>query len=389
MVRYMMGDEDLARQALQLAAASKEEFPGKDEASRRLATLAIDVNTANEKTQADLEQRLKDQPNDPVAAARIGGIYERSGAFDKAAKMYEQLLKQDPQNGPTMGRLVRVYLQLNQPDKALATAKDAHKAMPADAGVSALLGRLVFLSGDYNWSVTLLEEAAGKLPNQPEVRYNLAWAYYSLGRVDDAQRTMQSIAPSLTGSQSADAKQFLTFVAAAKDSAQAAALPAAQILNTNADYVPAMMVAGVQAEKQNKPDDAAKFYSKALARYPTFAPAARSLVILYSKNASAPDDQKTYDFAMKVRANNPNDNDLTRALGVLAYRRADYPRAVQLLQDSSQALKNDGEVFYFLGMSQYQMKRPPLAKQALQQALALNVSSKYADDAKKVLQEIK
>lgn len=387
MVRYMMGDEEPARQALQKAAAATAEFPGKAEALKRLATLAIDVKTANERTQSDLEQRLKDEPNDPVAAARLGGIYERNGAYDKAAKTYEQLLKLNPQDGPIMGRLARVYMRLNQADKALDMAKDAHKALPADIEISALLGRLVFLSGDYNWSLNLLEDAAGKLPNQAEVRYNLAWAYYSLGRVDDAQRTMQSAAPALTGSQSDDAKQFLSLVAAGKDPAQAASLPANQILNTNADYVPAMMVAGVQAEKQSKPEDAAKLYSKALAKYPAFAPAARSLVILESKNASLPDDQKSFDLAVKVRAGNPDDTDLTRALGVLAYRRGDYSRAASLLQDSSQKLTNDGEVYYFLGMSQYQLKRPT-AKPSLQRALALNVSSKYADDAKKVLQEL-
>ena len=389
MVRYMMGDEDLARQALQQAAASTADFPGKEEAARRLATLAIDAKTANAKTQADLEQRLKDEPNDPVAATRLGEIYERGGALDKAAKTYEQVLKLDPQDGPVMGRLARVYLQLNQPDKALNMAKDAHKAVPGDVGISALLGRLVFLSGDYNWSVTLLEDAAGKLPNQPEVRYDLAWAYYSLGRADDAQRTMQSVASTLSGSEADDAKRFLTFVAAVKDPAQAGALPAAQILSTNADYVPALMVAGVQAEKQGKADEAVQYYSKALAHYPAFAPAARSLVIIYSKNPSPPNDQKTYDVAMKARANSPDDSALTRALGVLAYRRGDYGRAVQLLQDSSGALSNDGELHYFLGMSYYQLKRVPQARQALQRALALNVPTQYAGDAKKVLQELK
>jgi tetratricopeptide (TPR) repeat protein len=389
MARYMMGDEDPARQALQTAAASTADFPGKAEASRRLATLAINAKTADARTQADLEQRLKDEPNDPIAAERLGEIYERAGTLDKAAKTYEQSLKQDPQNGPTMGRLAQVYLQLKQNDKALDMAKDAHKLLPADAGISALLGRLVFFAGDYNWSASLLDDAAGKLPNQPEIRYNLAWAYYAQGRVEDARRAMQGVASSLTGAQQNDAKQFLTFVAAAKDPAQAAALPATQILSTNADYVPALMVAGVQAEKAGKSDDATQYYSKALARYPAFSPAVRNLVIIYSKNPNAPGDQKTYDLAMKARANFPGDTELTRALGVLAYRRGDYQRAATLLNEGSQTLTTDGELFYFLGMSNYQLKRTPPAKQALTRALALNVSSKYADDAKKVLAELK
>jgi Flp pilus assembly protein TadD len=93
---------------------------------------------------------------------------------------------------------------------------------------------------------------------------------------------------------------------------------------------------------------------------------------------------------MKARANYPNDTELTRALGVLAYRRADYNRAAQLLQESSQTLTNDGELYYFLGMAHYQLKRlPQQTKTELQKALALNVPAKYADDAKKVLAELK
>ncbi|HWC61543.1 MAG TPA: tetratricopeptide repeat protein [Verrucomicrobiae bacterium] len=388
MVRYMMGDEEPARVALQQVVASTKDSPGKEEAARRLATLTIDVKTADAKMQADLEKRVQDEPNDPIAADRLGEIYERNGALDKAAKTYEQALKLNPQNAPTMSRLANVYYRLNQTDKALNMAKDAHKAAPADAGISALLGRLVFQTGDYNWAANLLQDAAAKLPNQPEVQYDFAWSQYALGRVDAAERIMQGAASSLTGSTLDDAKTFLAMVAAAKNPAQVASAPASQILSTNANYVPALMVAGLQAEKQGKMDDAIQFYSKALARYPAFAPAARNEVIVYSKQPSG-DDQKTFDVAMKARANFPNDTDLTRALGVLAYRRGDYTRAAQLLQESSQTLNNDGELYYYLGMSHYQLKRMPQSKVALQRALALNASAKYAADAKKVLAEIK
>lgn len=388
MVRYMMGDEQLAQAALQQVAGAPKDVTGKEEATRRLATLAIDVKKADAKTQADLEKRLQDEPNDPVAADRLGEIYEHGGALDKAAKTYEQALKLDPQNVPIMTRLANVYYRLNQMDKALNLAKDAHKAAPADVGISALLGRLVFQSGDYNWAGNLLQDAAAKLPNEPEVQYDFAWSQYALGHADAAERIMQGVASSLTGPALADAKTFLAMIAAAKNPAQAAAAPANQILSTNANYVPALMVAGMQSEKQNKMDDAIQFYSKALGRYPAFAPAARNLVIVYSKQPNG-DDQKTYDVAMKARANFPDDTELTRALGVLAYRHGDYGRAVQLLQESAQTVNNDGELYYYLGMAQYQLKHAPQSKVALQRALTLNASAKYADDAKKVLAELK
>jgi tetratricopeptide (TPR) repeat protein len=388
MARYMLGDEDSARAALQQAAASTQDFADKDEASRRLATLAIDPAKADAKTQADLEKRLNDEPNDPVAAQRLGAIYERSGASDKAVKTYEQALKLDPQNGPLLGRLAHLYLKLNQSAKALDLAKEAHKLVPGDAVISGMLGRLVFLSGDFTWAANLLQEAASKLPNDPEIQYDVAWSYYSVGRVNDAERSMQAAVSGLSGADQADAKQFLAMVAASRTPAAASAAQATQILSTNADYVPAMMASAAQAEQQGKFDDARKFYQNALARYPSFATAARNLAVLSARHSGG-DDQKVYDLAVKARPLYQDDAELTRAMGVLSYRSGEYNRAAQLLQDSSQSLNNDGELYYYLGMAHYQLKHTLQSKTALQRALALNLSGPLADDARKVLPQLK
>jgi len=388
MVRYMSGEEEAARAPLQLAASSAEDFPGKDQAARHLAILAVDPKTADAKTQADLEKDLQQEPNDPVAANRLGAIYERAGASDRAVKTYEQSLKQNPQNSQIMARLAHLYLSLNQSDKALEIAKDAHKLAPDDAVISCLLGRLVFQSGDYNWAASLLQEAAPRLPDQPEVQYDLAWSYYSVGRVNEAERTMQAAAPGLTAARQADARQFLALLAAAKSPTPAAQAQSAQILNTNSEYVPAIMVSAAQAEQSGKADDAIKLYQKALAHYPSFSPAARNLAILCAEHPGD-DDQKAYDLGVKARAAYPDDMALERAVGMLAYRRGEYARAVQLLQDSSQTLNKDGELFYYLGMAHYQLKHSPQSKAALQHALTLNIQSKSADDARKVLAELK
>jgi tetratricopeptide (TPR) repeat protein len=387
MVQYMMGDERPARIALQRAAGSPLDFAGKEEAGRRLAILALDAKTADAKTQADLEKRLHDQPDDPIAADRLAAIYERDGNLDNAAKTYEQTLKQNSQNAQIMGHLARIYLRLNDPEKALDKARQAHKLAPNDSAISCTLGRLVFQSGDYNWAASLLQEAAPKLPDQPDVQYDLAWSYYSVGRVNDAEKTMQDAAPALTASRLKDAKQFLAMLSAAKTPTPAAAAQAGQILSTNANYVPAIIVSAVQAEKQGKADDARNLYEKALARYPAFVPATRNLAILYAQRPG--DEQKAYDLGVKARAAYPDDAELARSLGLLAYRRGDYARASQLLQESSQNLTPDGETLYYLGMAHYQLNQKSASKSELQRALSLNLESKLAEDARKTLAELK
>jgi tetratricopeptide (TPR) repeat protein len=387
LVEYMLGDEKGARAALQLAANATTDFLGKEEAARHLAILAVDVKTADAKVRADLEKRLQDEPNDPIASTRLAAIYERDGSLDKAAKTYDQALKQNPQNAQMVGHLATLYVTLNDTDKALDTAKQAHKLAPNDAAISCTLGRLVFQTGDYNWAASLLQDAAPKIPNQPDIQYDLAWSYYSVGRLSDAEKTMQNATPGLTAGRLGDAKQFLAMIAAAKTPSPAASAEAAQILGTNANYVPALMASAIQAEKQAKLDDAKNFYEKSLARYPAFTPAARNLVILYAQHPS--DDQRAYDLGVKARAAYPDDAELARSLGLLAYRRGDYVRASQLLQESSQKYSQDGEVVYYLGMAHYQLKQKTESKAELQRALGLNLESKLAEDARKTLAELK
>jgi uncharacterized protein HemY len=73
----------------------------------------------------------------------------------------------------------------------------------------------------------------------------------------------------------------------------------------------------------------------------------------------------------------------------MAYRHANYSAAAQYLKQSLQTRKDDGELLYYLGMAQYQLKAKAESKAALQHALALNLDPKLASEAKRVLAELK
>ena len=388
MTHYMLGDEAAARASLQRAAKLPGDFPGKQEISRRLAILNTDPNTADVKTIADLENSLRNQPDDPVAAGRLASVYERQGALEKAANIYEPVLKANSQNAQIMGRLAQLYLQLNQTDKAMELAKQAHDIIPDDAVISWTLGRLVYRTGDYPWALSLMQQSADKLSLRSDVLYDLAWSYYSMGAVQNAEASMQKAVPSLSGGMLEDAKRFLAMVAAARTgpSPQDAA-EANQVLSTNTSYVPAIMVVANQQDHQSQYDDARKLYEKALAHFPAFAPAARNLAIL---DARHPDnDQNAFQLGMKARATFPDDAKLAGALGILAYRCGDYTQSAQLLMQGAEGPPQDGELLYYLGKADYQLKQNQKSKDALQRALALNIPPELADDARKLLTQLK
>jgi tetratricopeptide (TPR) repeat protein len=391
MTHYMLAEEEAARVALQQVSESARDFPGKDEGRRRLAVLAIDIKTADAATVSYLERYLQETPGDPIALCRLGAIQERDRSFGNAAQSYQAALKYSPQNPQILVKLAQLFSSAGRhdPRKALEMAKEAHSLAPDDPRISSVLGRLVYDGGDFQWSASLLEDSARKLPGDAQIAYDLGLACYSLGRVSDAEAAMRKVLSRNSAALSQQANWFLTFLAAAGDRAKAEENCAAaqRVLETDPAYLPALMVTALAQESRGNFKQAAQIYDQILARYPAFSPATRNLAILSSEQLG--DKQRAYSLAIKAREEFPKDSEIAKILGLLEYQKANYSRAALLLKESAQSRSMDADLFYYLGMTQYQLKARTESKAALQQALALNIEPKMADDAKRVLSELK
>src|SRR5262249_399197 len=94
-------------------------------------------------------------------------------------------------------------------------------------------------------------------------------------------------------------------------------------------------------------------------------------------------------LATKARETLPNDPDLAKVLGVIAYRGKEFSRSAALLQESARKIPNDPELPFYLGMAQLGMNQRADAKQSLQRALDMKLSPKLAEEATRALKEIK
>jgi len=389
MTYYMMGDEANARTALQQTLKLNGDFPEKEECNQCLAVLAIDPKTAGADSRAWLEKWVASQPKDAVALIRLAAIYQRDGTVDKAIATYEAVLQVNPQNVTALVNLSRLYAP-QDPQKAFNLAKAAYNLTPNDPEITHTLGHLAFLTGDYKWSLSLLQLTAQNQPQNPEVLYDLGEAFYSAGRVPEAITRMQNAlqyGPAFAHSN--DARQFLSMTALADAPAQALAAQSQveTILKSAPDYVPALMVKAAVAEQKPDLATAGLTYESVLKHYPDFAPAQKRLALLYAKDPS--NDAKAYPLALKARAAYPGDPEVARVLGILVYRKADYSGAVSYLQESARQKSGDAELMYYLGMAQYHLKNRTESKTDLQKALDLNLSGAPAVEAKRVLAELK
>ena len=211
MAHYMLGQEGPARTALQKAADATADFPGKDDARKRLAVLAIDVGAADPAARTELQNYLREQPNDPAALVRLAALQQRDGTVDQAIKTYEKVLADYPLYAPATRQLTLLYAQQASDDpKAYDLATKARQAYPDDPDIAKALGILTYRRGLYPQATELLKQAAAKRNDDPELLYYLGEAYHQLKQWDECKQTLQraltlKLAPGLAD----DAQQAL------------------------------------------------------------------------------------------------------------------------------------------------------------------------------------
>jgi uncharacterized protein HemY len=74
-------------------------------------------------------------------------------------------------------------------------------------------------------------------------------------------------------------------------------------------------------------------------------------------------------------------------LGGLNYRREYYPRASELLKQAAAKRADDGEIYYYLGAAQHQLKQWSDCKGSLEKATTLNLPAQFAEKSRSLLAE--
>jgi len=386
MAYYMMGQEPQARAALQRAANGQKEYVGKEEAKAKLALLTAPTGDSPEAMLASLEKSLAEHPKDVPLLLRLCALYEQRGLPAKAQATAENILEINPKVVRAMLVLARVYGA--KPDgrqKAFDYAKNARAEAPNDAEVAHAAGRAAFQLGQHDWAYSILQESSRAAAN-PEYQYDFAMAAYSVGKVSEAESAIQAALRQNASFPRAElARRFVDMVTLVRTPAQIPQATARiqQALAADADYVPGLMASAAAWQLRSGYAEAKKTYERVLTLYPRFTPATRALAILYADNLDDP--EKGYELASKARRELPDDPELAKALGKLAYRKNEYQYAAQLLKETRNSTKADAEVYFYLGMSQHRLKQKAESTASLKQALAMNLDAKLSDEARKVL----
>jgi tetratricopeptide (TPR) repeat protein len=388
MAHYMMGHTEAARTALRRAGNAPWDFPGKEMIAPRLALLGDGSGKLTELSSDELEKILQQQPDDIVARIRLGEFYESQGAIGKANAAYEQALEVNPRLLSAIAKLAELNAgPLANTEKAMEFARKARKLAPDDPRAAGILGSVAYKSGDFTEAYSLLSVSARQASNDAGILHDLAWAAYSLGKVSEAQQTMQRVLQaSPDARQSEDAKTFLAMTAFDQNNLATSEPDIEKLLRAAPDYVPALIARAAIQEQRGESRAAAATFDEVLRRFPDFTPALKHLASLYVEDPDHIAD--AYDLAMKARRTLPDDPELAQVLAEISYKRKQFAYALQLLQESAKKRPLNATYLYYLGMCHWQLKEKSQSQDALGRALAAGLQEPLLTDARDALAQL-
>lgn len=141
-----------------------------------------------------VEQWLKAHPQDMAVRRAMADHQARTGNYQAARSMYEELLKTSPNDLPVLNNLANVLLRLKDPT-AIAAAERAMAKDPGNAAVIDTLGWSLFQSGDASQTdraIQLLRDARLREPGNPTIRYHLAAVLARMGRKTEAREEVEA-----------------------------------------------------------------------------------------------------------------------------------------------------------------------------------------------------
>ena len=105
------------------------------------------------------------QTNPSDIRTRLAQSYEKSGDFESALRVYNELFASDSGNFSLIESLKRCHLKLKQHDEVIALIEHGLRLHPRDLGALAQLGNVWFLKGDEAKALDAWQRAVAIEPN--------------------------------------------------------------------------------------------------------------------------------------------------------------------------------------------------------------------------------
>ena len=250
---------------------------------------------------ATLRQALTLSPDYLPARLKLAESLLASGNLDESAKIFQAILKSDPESG------------------------DGNSAATAEALYG--MGRIEAARGNISAAAESYRKACELFPSYGAAQYALALSYRKLGKPEMAQ------------------PHFIVYEAnmTATPPLQDPLMGAIQALNLGADP---HLLRSIELEQQGKLDEAIQEQDQALAIDPKSVQAHINLISLYARTGQIEKAEQHFQEAVRL---NPNRADAYYNDGVLLFGQAKYPEAELAFRQALKINPNYAEAHNNLG----------------------------------------
>lgn len=291
---------------------------------------------ALEKREGELETLLRqikqDFPDNAIGAFRLGNFYQTQKKCEAAIPEFEISLTRTDNDYEPLKAITGCYLQLGQPEKALARLKKVLAEKPKHPTVNQLIAMYYAERHQDADAIKALRQAIEANPRWPVPYNNLAGLYEKDGKYDQALDVYKSAL-----------KEY----------------PGDTAINMN--------MARLEERKRNFPA-AIQHYESILAKNPDNLLVVNNLVALLSVDPhNSGNLQKAKDLAVKLQ--NMKEPAVIDTLGWLAYQSGDYQKALEQLKRAVEEQANVPIYRFHLGMAYLKTGDTAAAKTHLQQAV--------------------
>lgn len=185
--------QQVSKNFAQAVDAYKKSLQAKDDTDTAIRLYHAHRNNNDASAALQLmEQRLKSHPKDIRVQNVLADDYSQRGQWDKAAALYEKIIKVEPSHALALNNLANVYHVTGKPG-ALELARKAQLAAPDSALINDTLGWLLVESGKATEGLPFLRNANARAADNPEIRYHIAAALARLNRKDEARAELKAL----------------------------------------------------------------------------------------------------------------------------------------------------------------------------------------------------
>lgn len=379
MVHLAQGD---AKQAYDILKKTIEAHPDFDKAYVLLANAYKEANQP--KLALEVAQKLLAKfPGQPGSLMLVAIIYDGMKDFPSARDAYEKVLKITPDNGVALNNLACLYADHAQLDKAAELARRARELQPRNPSTADTLGWILYKRGDYAQALGFIQESVAAFSGNAEIQMHYGLARYMMGDEDIARASLKYAAQSKDEfSDKKEAAECLAILAIDPQTAGADARAALEkrISEQPADGVALGRLAAIYKRDGNV-EKATATYESALKSNPKNAHAMVELARLYS--AHPQDTSKAFNLAKSAYKLSPDDPEIARLLGRLAYMNGDFKLSYDLLKEAARKRPGDAELMFDLAQAAYGEGRVDEAVAGMRGALQSGATFTHAADAQR------